>query len=122
MKTIRHFGAGGPLGMFAILAALGLLAFLAGCGLHSRTATVSYFHSQDPPPPEVARHTGEYGLYAFNSPNPLYTARIREGEEYGFRRSAGGKIVGFAPVKGKIEEIPLENWATTSYEWYYSKE
>jgi hypothetical protein len=103
----------------ALLAML-MLGHLVGCGAQPGTTTITYVRGKLPPPPITAEETGRYRLYASNSGNTLYTARLRAGEEYGFRQR-DDEVVAYARPDNVDREIPLQNRLATSYFWKYQK-
>lgn len=61
----------------------------------------------------TVKKTAQFALYAAKSQKPIWEGELGPGDEYGFVKRADGMIYGV--VKGK--DIPLPDFATTSYFW-----
>src|SRR2546421_6730633 len=100
---------------------LALLTLLAGCGAQPGHATMTLARGKNPPPPAEALESGIYAVYASNQVTPIYTLRLKEGDEYGFRKQDNATVA-FAKTKGQEKIIPLESSLATSYMWKYQGE
>src|SRR6476469_8537891 len=97
------------------------LILIAGCGAQPGHATMTLSRGKTPPPPAEALESGIYAVYANNSTTPIYTLRLHEGDEYGFRKQDNGNVA-FAKTKGQEKVIPLESTLATSYMWKFQGE
>jgi hypothetical protein len=104
---------------FALLSAFLCLFLLTGCGAQPGHATMTLARGKTPPPPAEALDSGIYAVYDSHSTTPIYTLRLNEGDQYGFRKDEKGNTVAFANTKGKDLTIPLENSLATSYIWKF---
>lgn len=98
--------------------AAGLL--LVGCGAQPGKSTVSWSKGAEPPPLVEATDDAVFALYDKKGTTPIWSGKLDEGDRYGFRRGADGKIVGYAEDAG---EIPLpEGFTTRGFMWSMQEE
>jgi hypothetical protein len=99
----------------SLIAGFVAIAFLlAGCGAQPGKTMVSYNKGKTPPPLVSAQKSANYALYASNGFNPIWTGPLSEGDKYGFRNDAAGKVWA---VAGSTDNIPLESTLATAYYW-----
>ena len=88
------------------------LLLVGGCTGQGGTTTMMYESGQKLPPLSTVQTPTRYGLYAADSPNPIWSEELNRGDEYGFVVRADGNVYGVA----KGEDIALTTQAKM-YSW-----
>ncbi len=102
-----------------VLATVVAAAFLIGCGSQKGSTMVNLSKGDQPGPLSVVKegYEGKYAVYPNTSYTPKRVAVLGEGDQYGFKKSADGKLTA---VLGDLE-VPLESTMSTGYYIKYQK-